>query len=95
MWNKTGGVCTWRSWNDVLEARKNIIEKINEQVEKVYVNKTDTVMDVDNLRWDCVDIFWIQRGFVRNGRKANSEKIFSQNITCENHLRVVMLTAKN
>ena len=76
MWNKTGGVCTWRSWNDVLEARKNIIEKINEQVEKVYVNKTDTVMDVDNLRWDCVDIFLNSNG----GSKKWKESKFRKNI---------------
>ena len=51
----------------------------------MYVNKTNTVMDVDNLSWNCVDIFLNPKGF------------FLQNVTCGNHLRVmmVMLTEKN
>ena len=47
--------------NDVLEARKILMEKLNEQkevskVEQVYVNKNDTFIDIDNLRWNSVDI---------------------------------------
>ena len=53
--------------NNVLEARENKIKKLSEQEEvsevlKVYVNKSDTNMDVDNLRWNCVDIFLTPNG---------------------------------
>ena len=66
--------------NDVHEARKMLMEKLNEQkevvkVEKVYVDKNDTFIDKDNLRWNSVDIVlstkenendWKDKKFRRN-----------------------------
>ena len=48
--------------NDVLEARKVIIEQLGTQkevvkVEKVFINKSETFFDVDNVRWNNIDIF--------------------------------------
>ena len=48
--------------NDVLEARKVIIEQLGTQkevvkVEKVFINKSETFFDVDNVRWNNCDIF--------------------------------------
>ena len=47
--------------NDVLKARKSVIEKLEEQVEvekvkTVYINKSDTYFDKDNLRWNTIEI---------------------------------------
>ena len=47
--------------NDVFEARKVIMEKLNEQNEveqvlKAYVNKNETFMDINNVIWNSVDI---------------------------------------
>ena len=47
---------------DVLVTRQNLIEKLNDQkevesVEKVYVDKTESFIDVDDLQWNSVDIF--------------------------------------
>ena len=70
--------------NDVLEARKNIIEKLSEQEEvsevlKVYVSKMDTIMDVDNLRWNCVDIFLTPKGGCKKWKEIKFRKlIFSK-----------------
>ena len=49
------------SENDVLEARKTIIERLDKQkevikVEKVFVDKSETFFDVDNVRWNNIDI---------------------------------------
>ena len=55
----------------------NILHKEEvSEVLKVYVNKTNTVMDVDNLRWDCVDIFLNSNG----GSKKWKESKFRKNI---------------
>ena len=48
--------------NDVLKARGRVIEKLKDQkevieVSKVFVSKVETHQDVDNLRWNKVDIF--------------------------------------
>ena len=50
------------SENDVLEARKTIIERLDKQkevlkVEKVFMDKLETFFDVDNVRWSNIDIF--------------------------------------
>ena len=50
--------------NNVLEARQVVMEKLNEQsevekVKTVYVNKSDTYMDIDNLRWNTIEIVLI------------------------------------
>ena len=47
--------------NDVLEARKELIEKLSKQngvekVDKVFVDKNETFLDIDNLRWNSTDI---------------------------------------
>ena len=56
------------------------MEKLNDQrevlkVEKVYVDKHDTFIDIDNLRWNSVDIVlstkenekvWKDKNFMRN-----------------------------
>ena len=47
---------------DALETRKNIIDKLNEQsdvekVLKVFVNKADNFMDINNVIWNAADIF--------------------------------------
>ena len=47
--------------NDVLKARKEVIEKLEEQVEveqvkTVYINKSDTYFDKDDLRWNTIEI---------------------------------------
>ena len=59
--NQNRCVLSCRYENNVLEARNIWMEKLNEQkevskVEKVYVNKNDTFIDIDNLRWNSVDI---------------------------------------
>jgi DNA-binding Lrp family transcriptional regulator len=64
---------------NVLEARKNIIEKLSEQEEvsevlKVYVNKSDTNMDVDNLRWNSVDIFLTPKGGCKEWKESKFRK---------------------
>ena len=41
----------------------------------MYVNKTDTVMDVDNLRWNCVDIFLNPKGGYKKWKESKSRKI--------------------
>ena len=48
--------------NDVLQARKDIIEKLCKQkevekVDKVFVDKMESFMDVDNVRWNSIDVF--------------------------------------
>ena len=45
-----------------MEARKRILEKLDEMEEidkvlKVYVDKSESFMDVDNVRWNSADIF--------------------------------------
>ena len=47
--------------NNVLEARKDLIENLSaqkevENVDKVYVDKNETFIDIDNLRWNSIDI---------------------------------------
>ena len=47
--------------NDVLKARKLVMEKLEEQegvnkVKTAYVSKGDTFFDKDNLRWNTIDI---------------------------------------
>ena len=64
-----------------LEARKNIIEKLNEQDEvekvlKVYVDTFDSYIDVDNVRWNSVDIFLT----TNNDSNTWKKKFFRQNI---------------
>ena len=49
--------------NNVLESRKDIIENLGKQNEveeviKVFVDKSETFIDVDNVRWNNVDIFF-------------------------------------
>ena len=56
---------------DVLEVRKQLIEKLEEkdeveQVFQVYVNKSDAFIDENNLKWHTVD--------VRFNSKHSSEK---------------------
>ena len=46
----------------MFDARNMIIEKLSEQdgvekVVKVYVNKNEVLMDVDNVVWNSADIF--------------------------------------
>ena len=43
-------------------ARKDLIESLSthkevEKVDKVFVDKNETFVDIDNLRWNSVDIF--------------------------------------
>ena len=47
--------------DNVLENRKNIMEKLNEQdevedVEKAFISKVESYSDVDNLFWNKADI---------------------------------------
>ena len=47
----------------MLEARKDIIDNLGKQNEveeviKVFVDKSETFFDVDNVRWNNVDIFF-------------------------------------
>ena len=47
----------------MLEARKEIIDNFGKQKEveevlKVFVDKSETFFDVDNVRWNNVDIFF-------------------------------------
>ena len=65
---------------DVFDARNMIIEKLSEQdgvekVLKVYVNKNEVFMDVDNVVWNSADIFlktkkkadlWKRKTFINN-----------------------------
>ena len=49
--------------NNVLEARKEIIDNLGKQKEveevlKIFVDKSETFFDVDNVRWNNVDIFF-------------------------------------
>ena len=49
--------------NNVLEARKEIIDNLGKQKEveevlKICVDKSETFFDVDNVRWNNVDIFF-------------------------------------
>ena len=46
----------------MLETRQNLIDKLNNQrevesVDKVYVDKNESFIDVNNLQWNSVDIF--------------------------------------
>ena len=66
--------------NDVLEARKNVIEKLEEQNEvekvlKVYVDKFERFVDTNNILWRTIDIYlttsekahcWKDSKFVKN-----------------------------
>ena len=47
--------------NDVLEARKKVMDKLKEQsdvesVKTVYVSKNDSFFDIDDLRWNTIEI---------------------------------------
>ena len=64
----------------VLEARNNVMEKLDEQNEaekvlKVYVDKFESFIDTNNILWRTIDIFltttkkancWKDPGFVRS-----------------------------
>ena len=67
--------------NDVLEARQTIIEKLNEQndvekVKTVYIDKNDTFFDMDDIRWNTVEIVLTTSKSEKNWK----EKKFRQNM---------------
>ena len=54
--------CLVENENDVFETRTKLMEKLNqlkevESVDKVYVDKDESFYDVDNLKWNSVDIY--------------------------------------
>ena len=70
--------------NNVLEARKDLIENLSaqkevENVDKVYVDKNETFMDIDNLRWNSIDIILTTSEKVNVWKDINFRKqIFSK-----------------
>ena len=67
--------------NYVLQARKDIIEKLCKQkevekVDKVFVDKMESFMDVDNVRWNSIDVFLT----TKEKQKVWKDSNFRQNI---------------
>ena len=66
---------------DVMEARKRILDKLGatdevQDILKVHVNKFESFLNVDDLRWNSVDIFVKSK----EDAKAWEEKSFRKNI---------------
>ena len=76
--------------NDVLQARKDIIEKLCKQkevekVDKVFVDKMESFMDVDNVRWNSIDVFLTTKEKQKVWKDSNfRQNIFSKCFLWEN-----------
>ena len=70
--------------NNVLEVRKVQTENLSaleevEKVDKVYVDKNDTFVDIHNLRWNSIDIVLSTKKNVKDWKDISFRKrIFSK-----------------
>ena len=76
--------CLVENEKNVLETRQNLIDKLNnlkeiESVDKVYVDKNESFIDVNNLQWNSVDIFLKSKQNLKTWQDLSfKRKIFSK-----------------
>ena len=76
--------CLVENENDVFATRTMSIEKLNEQnevesVDKVFVDKNESFLDIDNLQWNSVDIYLQSKENAKVWNDLNfRRKLFSQ-----------------